>query len=226
MPIKVPNSSNSRLNVSYPRPKVGGTGTPPVSYVGVGVSANSLSVGVHANSVSGDYGMFFAMSPANDTGLGGSGLSGLTTANSASPAFCRVSGGRVLTGSGDSQAFTKTTGTFLRNLSMTFKNASGIVGTQATNFGTDFSITVPSMTVNESGSTIVIPLLIKANSSGSILPIELSGGLINANAAAGTVNGAPMSCWYIILQDISSFSGGTISWSGSAGYAYGAYVLR
>ena len=226
MPIKVPNSSNSRLNVSYPRPKSGGTGTPPVSYVGVGVSSNSLSVGVHANSVSGDYGMFFAMNPANDTGLGGSGLSQLTTANSASPSYARVSGGRVITGSGDSQSFTKTTGTFLRLLSITFKNATGLVGTQASNAGTGTSITVPTMTVNESGSALIIPLLIKANSSGDILPIVVSGGLVNAGLVAGTVNGSPMSCWYIVLQDISSFSGGTISWTGSAGYAYGAYVLR
>ena len=34
MPIKVPNSSNSRLDVSYPRPKSGGTVVPPVLTAG------------------------------------------------------------------------------------------------------------------------------------------------------------------------------------------------
>lgn len=204
-----------------------GFGIPPVAAVGFGVAANALSVGVNAATVAGDYGLFWASSPSNDSAdPTGGGLSGFLASRSTTPPHCNAVGGRVLTGGGDSQSFTKATGNFLRLFAESFRHASGIVGTPVQNSGTGTSITVPAMTVSDPGSCVVVKVSINANDGGALRPIDVGGGLVNARTFGNTVNGSPLSIHYVVLQDVFAFAGGTISWAGSAGYQYSVHVLR
>ena len=202
--------------------------TAPVVFVGHAVAANALSVGVHTDTANGDYGMFFASHNANSASDStGSGLSGFLQSRGASPAHTNASGGKALTANSDTQTFGKASGTFLRLLSASFRNVStGVIGTPGQANGTAAtSISVPSMTVNDAGSSVLIVLRVYATDSGAALPLLLTGGLADAFLINSTTN-TNYTVHYILLQNVAAFAGGTISWTGSANYQYARYVIR
>lgn len=199
----------------------------PVQFTGVGIASNALVLPVFNNSMLNDFALFAAQHHADDSAPNATGLSGLINTHSATPAHSRVTGGRFITGSADTQTFTKGAGSYIRLLSLGFRNVkTGIIGTpqQGANTGTGF--TIPATTVNEKGSALVGICMIKGTAAGAVLPIVISGLGANAELLANSVNGVPLTCAYFWVPDISAFAGGEVSWTGSFGYAWSAYVIR
>lgn len=200
---------------------------PPVWFVGDGLAAAALSVGVHANAKVYDYTIFSAQNTADDASPSSTGLDSMVSTHNGTTAHARVVGGRRITGAADTHAFTKGAGTYTRLRANVFRNVeTGIIDSEASssnNTGTGF--TIPAMTVNNPGSMMVCSCLVKSAPGSAVLPIDLTA--LPAGAAfCGNTNNSNFTCSYFYVPNLSAWSGYAVSWSGSAGYVWNAYIIR
>ena len=163
-------------------------------------------------------------------GSGSGAPSGLVVSHASSPAHARVVGWRRATGPSDTQTFTKGAGSYNRLRSLTFRDVeTGVIDTESgapAAAGTSF--TIPAMTVDAPGSALVGTIMIKgAVTSPAAAPLTMDYSLMPAGTVQlGASNNSNQTNIYFWCPDLSSFPGGTISWTGSFGFVWTAHIVR
>lgn len=134
-------------------------GTMPVEFVGAANASNNNTIGVHANSINGDFARFWGhstaalvLSPPSSPALSGVETINLSTRRMAS-------GGRIITGNSDTCVFTTDTGTAVKVNGATYRNVhTGITHKDSDSSSSASTISLAAITDAAPGSMFQIDI--------------------------------------------------------------------